>query len=122
APPAGNIDGFKSLLWNEHELRAGWRLLIYLLLFGLIASAESFLVIALHLPQVTRTEMTARGLLVQECIGMLAAFAAAAILGLVEGRDFGIYGLPAEGAFRKTFWTGVVWGIAMITAMIMLIW
>jgi uncharacterized protein len=122
APPAGNIDGFKSLFWNEYEMRAGWRLLVYLLLFGLIASAESLLAIALQLPQVTRTEITARGLLIQECIGMFAALAAAAMTGRLEGREFGVYGLPAAAGSAKRFWTGVAWGIVMISTMILLIW
>jgi membrane protease YdiL (CAAX protease family) len=52
---------------------------------------------------------------------MLAAFAAAAILGVLEGRPFGVYGLPATAAFGARFWQGIVWGLAMITGMILLI-
>ena len=122
APPVGGIQGFKAILWNERELKAGWRLLIYVLLFGLFAAAESFLAIALHFPQVTRSEITATGLLIQECIGMIAALAAAAIMGQLEGRSFGVYGLPGAGAFGTRFWQGIVWGMAMIAAMILLIW
>jgi membrane protease YdiL (CAAX protease family) len=121
APPGGTINGPKAILWNEHELRAGWRLLIFLLLFALFASAETFLTIALHLPQVTRGELTATALLLQEGLGAIAAMAAAAILGLLERRAFGVYGLPGAEAFGARFWQGMAWGIVMITAMIMLI-
>ena len=75
----------------------------------------------MHFPQATRTDITASGLLVQEAILMFAALAAAAILGVLEGRPFGIYGLPGAAAFGARFWQGIVWGLAMITAMILLI-
>jgi len=38
APPDGNIDGPKAIFWNERELRAGWRLVIYLVLFFAFAT------------------------------------------------------------------------------------
>jgi membrane protease YdiL (CAAX protease family) len=121
APPGGTPDWAKDIFWNEREFRAGWRLLIYLLIFGLFVGAGTFLSIALHFPQVTRTIMTPTGLLIQESIGVIAAIAAAAIMGLLEGRAFGAYGLPGAGAFGMRFCQGVAWGLAMITAIISLI-
>jgi CAAX protease family protein len=121
APPRGNIDGVKAILWNERELRAGWRLVIYFLLFIGFAVGETFLAVALHFPVPSRTNITASGLLVQEAILMYAAFAAAAILGLLERRPFGVYGLPGTGAFGARFWQGVIWGLAMISGIILLI-
>lgn len=121
APPGGAIDGPKAIFWNERELRAGWRLLIYLLLFTLFASGGIFLTIALHFPQVTRGGITAAAMLVQEAVGAIAAMAAAAILARLERREFGAYGLPGAEAFGARFWQGMFWGIVMITAMIFLI-
>src|SRR6202049_2387547 len=83
APPAGTIDGISVFLWNERELRAGWRLLIYLVLFLAFGGAASFAAVHLHLPLVTPTDITASGLLVQEAILLSAAFAAGAILGVL---------------------------------------
>src|ERR1700676_3667791 len=76
APPAGPIDGARAIYWNERELRAGWRLLLYLVLFVAIGGAESFAAFRLHLPAVSYTNITATGLLVQEVILVCAAFAA----------------------------------------------
>jgi uncharacterized protein len=121
APPAGPIDGIRAILWNERELRAGWRLLIYLVLFLAFGGAESFAAVLLHLPIVTPTNTTASGLLVQEVILLSAAFAAAAILGVLEGRGFADYGLPGTAAFGRRFWQGVVWGLVIISGMILLI-
>jgi membrane protease YdiL (CAAX protease family) len=72
-------------------------------------------------PQVTQSNPTPSGLLVQEGIGMIAALLAAFVLGLLEGRPFGVYGLPRAEAFGARFWQGLVWGLAMITTMTLLI-
>jgi uncharacterized protein len=121
APPGGNIDGLKVIFWNEHELRAGWRLLGYLVLFFVFASAGSRLTTILNLPRVTPTNTNALGLLVQEALLMIAALAPAVILGILEGRPFGVYGLPGVSAFRARFWQGILWGLAMIAVMLLLI-
>jgi hypothetical protein len=121
APPAGVLGGVGAIFWNERELRAGWRLVIYLVCFGILATAAIYTAVLLHLPQVSRADPSAAGLFGQEAILMVAAFAAAAILGLLEGRPFGAYGLPGADAFGARFWQGAVWGLAMIAGMILLI-
>ena len=122
APPGGNIDGLKAIFWNERELRAGWRLVIFVVLFLAFAAVEFVLAVRLHLPQVTRTNINASGLLVQEAVMMIAALAAAAILGALEGRPFAAYGLPpGAAAFGARFRQGIAWGFVMITGMILLI-
>jgi len=120
-PPAGPISGARAIFWNEREFRAGWRLLIYLLFFFLFALGATFLTMALHLPQMARTGMTATSMAVQECVLLVAALAAAAIMGMLEDRPFGGYGLPRAAAFGAGFRQGVAWGIAMITGTIVLI-
>jgi uncharacterized protein len=120
-PPPGPISGARFIFWNEHELRAGWRLLIYLLLAVVFTLLGGLLAKALHLPQVSRTELTATAMLVQDGIGILAALVAAAIMGMIEDRPFGGYGLPGSAAFGARFWQGALWGIAMIAAIVFLI-
>jgi membrane protease YdiL (CAAX protease family) len=121
APPPGAIDGISIVFWNERELRAGWRLSIYFAIFFAVGGAESFAALLLHLPIVTPTEINASALLVQEIILLSAALAAAAIIGVLEGRGLGDYGLPGTTAFGSRFWQGLVWGLAMISGMILLI-
>jgi membrane protease YdiL (CAAX protease family) len=121
APPVGKLDGATAIFWNEHEFRAGWRLAIYLVLFSLLASAGVLLTIVARLPLPTRTNPSPSGLLVQEGIGMIAALLAAVVMSLLEGRPFGVYGLPRAEAFGTRFWQGLAWGLAMITTMILLI-
>jgi membrane protease YdiL (CAAX protease family) len=121
APPDGNNGGVKAILWNEHELRSGWRLVMYAVMLSGFAALETFLAFRLHLPMAVNFNINASSLLVQELILVNAAFAAAAIMGRLEGRPFGIYGLPGSDAFKAHFWQGIVWGLAMITAMVLLI-
>jgi membrane protease YdiL (CAAX protease family) len=121
SPPAGSLTRVQAVFWNARELRAGWRLTIYIVIFFVFAALESGLALLLRLPMVTRTDMTATGLLVQEAVLTIAALAAAAILGVLEGRRFGEYGLPGAAAFGARFWQGVLWGLVMISAMILLI-
>jgi CAAX protease family protein len=120
-PPEGPVSGAKAVFWNQREFRAGWRLLIYLLFVVLFTLAGTFLATALHFPQITRAGVTATSMLVQECLGLIAVFAAAAIMGLLEARPFGGYGLPRAAAFGARFWQGAAWGIAMIAGIIFLI-
>ena len=121
APPSGPVTGARAIFWNERELRAGWRLAVFVLLAFLFASGGLFLTLALHVPQVPRNSVTPAALLAQEGIGFLATLAAAAIMALVERRPFGGYGLRGAGAFGARFWQGAAWGIAMITAILLLI-
>jgi membrane protease YdiL (CAAX protease family) len=120
-PPEGPVRGMNAVFWNEREFRAGWRLLVYLLFAVLFALAGVFLAAALHFPQVMRTALTPTSMLIQESTMLMAVLAAAAIMGLLEGRSFGVYGLPRAGVFGARFWQGAAWGIAMIAAIILLI-
>lgn len=105
---------------NEDEMRAGWRFLIYVVLMILMILVLSFTAYALHLP-LPPTRMDATALLIQEIILAGGAFGAALLMGKFEQRTIGTYGLPARSAFRRHFWQGTGWGLAMITAIILLI-
>ena len=120
-PPVHSTGFLRTILWNDRELRAGWRLLVYLLLAFLFTTVATFAAVMLHLPQISRAAVTAGSILTQDGLGVLAALAAAAIMAMLESRRFGDYGLPLAGAFRAPFWQGAAWGIGMITAMLLLI-
>lgn len=105
---------------NERELRAGWRLAIYVVLTVAIVLICGWVVSLVHL--LSRAyRMDAGAVLIQELILAAGGFGAAIILGKFEKRSFGVYGLPAGEAFRSRFWQGAVWGFVMISAIILLI-
>jgi hypothetical protein len=58
------------------------------------------------------------GLMLDEFGVLVAAVLPALILGRVERRPWGVYGLPGRQAFGKLFWTGTVWGFAGITLLL----
>lgn len=121
APPLGPVTGAKAIFWNEEELRAGWRLAIFIVLVLLFATLGTLVLVIRRAPLPIHGAFTPAGMIAQESIQFLAVLAASAIMSLAEGRPFGAYGLPRAGAFGARFWQGVVWGIAMITATIFLI-
>lgn len=111
----------RRIFMNERELRAGWRLLIYVVLMMLIVLVLGFIGLALHLPVMRPSKISATVMLANELMLVAGAFGAALILGRFERRPFGLYGLPARAAFRRHFWQGLAWGFVMITAAILLI-
>lgn len=119
APPST----FRRIFFNERELRAGWRLSIYIVVGFLILLVLQLTAVSLHLPLPTRgvKEMAPTGAFTSELLDIIAAFGAAMLLGKFERRTIGTYGLPAREAFRGRFWQGVVWGLGMISVMILLI-
>ncbi len=89
--------------------------------YVLILFVETILAKALYLPQIAQTGLTAPSLLLHDGMGTIAVLAAAGIMAMLEHRPFGGYGLPRAAAFGARFCQGAGWGIAMITATILLI-
>jgi uncharacterized protein len=52
---------------------------------------------------------------------MLAAILPGFLMARIEGRPFGDFGLPAQRAFRRNFWIGTLWGIASLTALMLVL-
>jgi len=57
-----------------------------------------------------------------ETLLFVSVFAAAAFMGKVERRSFADYALPLRGAFGRRFWEGVVWGLAALSALVLVMW
>lgn len=96
---------------------------IRLLIWAGIAFFPLVLILALHIggkrnPGVltVQTELPVRAL--------AAFFAALAtwIVARIEKRSLDDYGLPPRQAFGKRFWEGAVWGFAMLSAILLVLW
>jgi membrane protease YdiL (CAAX protease family) len=98
-------------------LRAGGRLLLYVALWRLF----SFLLDALVSRTVPQAAPEVWQDLAVESKRMIAVLLPAVVMAAVEKRPFGDYGLPRCGAFGKSFWMGVAWGILAITALVLAI-
>lgn len=104
---------------GEQGLRAGWRLLIYLLIVVAVAFGLTLLVRTLIGAQ--RGTPPPWALLSSEIANFGVVFGAAWVMSLIEKRPVGSYGLSARDAFRKTFWLGVLLGLLEISVLIGLI-
>jgi len=114
APPRRN-----PVLFNEHGLRAGWRLLIYILLVFGISVSISFIARRIHPP--TGAIPSPPAVFLQEALGFAVVFGCALIMSRIERRSPGDYGLPIAEAFGRKFWLGMLLGLVEISVLIGLI-
>ena len=80
-----------------------------MLLSGLLKDIEPHVAIKLWLDMIT------------ELGSFVVVAIPAVVMGWIEKRPFGDYGLPRRGAFGKSFWVGMVWGIVAMTALMLAI-
>ena len=58
-------------------------------------------------------------MLLEEFGRLLAALIPALVLATVERRPWRVYGLPGSGVVGKRFWTGILWGFAAISLLML---
>ncbi len=103
----------RTVFLGPDGLRAGWGLAFYVAMFyplqfviGRWAGSGALEVGGLW------------GLMLDEFGVLVAAVLPALVLGRVERRPWGVYGLPVRKAFGKLFWAGAAWGFAGITLLL----
>lgn len=124
SPPApAKASPLRRTFLGPNGIRAGWRFLIYLVLL------LCFWGIGFRIPPVSRMQRSAaKGTLtpafefVIEVVFISSAFLAAFIMSRIEKGRFASYGIPLKGAFGRLFWQGVVWGLALESLEILLIY
>lgn len=102
-------------------IRVGWRLLLFLLFFALLAAALQYLVMRLpglgNAMRMTHTgTFTPLGLFGYELANIVSVFAAMAAMAKIEKRRVGDYGLtPLPGAAKRLA-LGFAFGLLMVSA------
>ena len=110
-PPRSSV--LHRVLYGPSELRAGWRLLIFLaIVIALITANNAMVRLLLH----GRDNATL--FLVRETMDFLIFLFASWIMGRIEGRTIADYGLPWRRMFRVQFWQGVLLGFASLTGLL----
>lgn len=104
---------------NSTEVRAGWRLLIFLSVF--IAASAILAFMGRGFIRISTHHFTPLTLAMGDGVALLAALAAAGVMAALEHRSFYDYGLPWRSAFQAQFWFGAVWGWAALTLLLLLI-
>lgn len=118
--PAPPPEGIASKIFlNENGVRGIWRLLIY----SGIVTALGFigLVVFQTLAGPTRAVFSLAYWFPYEALCFTVVFGAALIMGRIEGRSPGVYGLPLREAFGKLFWQGCLLGLIEVSALVGLI-
>ena len=103
----------RTVFLGPRGLRAGWGFAFYVAMFYPL----QFVAIRWAGSQ----QLGANGLwsmMLEEFGLLLAAALPALVLGRVERRAWGVYGLPGRGALGKLFWVGSVWGFGSITLLL----
>jgi len=104
---------------GPNGIRAGWRLLIFLLIMGaLMAGAGAVAVLLFSKGKQPNVPFTAPAVAISEGILFFCALLASWIMAKIEGRTLADYGLPVREAFGKNFWQGTLIGFASITALL----
>jgi len=113
--------GVKPMFVGPHGLRAGWRVLMFLTMFGILFGG--FVLVRAGGPQGLREQyrnqshIAVTPLLMggSEAIAMLFLCIAALVMGKLEHRKFSEYGLPLPQALGKDFWIGSLSGFLAIS-------
>src|SRR5579871_5640688 len=105
----------RTLFMGPDGLRPGWGIAFYGVMFYLL----QWIAVA-GLPNWLSSRV-ASGITeaLMELALLVAAVVPALVLGKVEKRPWGSFGLPLRRAFGKLFWWGAIWGFAGITLLML---
>jgi membrane protease YdiL (CAAX protease family) len=103
----------RTVFLGPDGLRAGWGLAFYVAMFYLLQ-----FMVSQWAGSVALGVNGLWGLMLDEFVALVAAVVPALVLGKVERRRWGVYGLPGRQVFGKLFWVGAVWGFAAITLLL----
>src|ERR1700683_1388938 len=121
--------GLKSIFVGPNGLRAGWRVLMFIVLSAVLLG--SFVLIRAGGPEAFReqyknqnqSQITVTPLLMggSEALTLLVLCIAALAMGKIEHRKLAEYGLPLRLALRKDFWVGSLIGFSAISGTLLTI-
>ncbi len=114
-----------SILYGPNGLRAGWRILIFLLIIACIAGviylAGQYAAHKLG-PRPTnpgqQTTLEPGLIAIGDATTFLLLLLACWIMTKIERRKISHYGLPLRTPFPKNFWAGLLWGFLAITGVL----
>jgi len=120
----GDCTLLRRIFFADRGLRAGWRLLIFLLL--LVAFETVIRKGLIQVPGLYRVlkagqngTISPQYEFVFETALIAGLFLSAGIMARIERRPLGSYGTPLRGAFGKLFWQGAFWGLILESAEIL---
>jgi membrane protease YdiL (CAAX protease family) len=116
--PASLATVRRSIFIGSQGLRAGWRLLVFVLLVVALGGAAS--VVLRKFAGSMGTDFSIGNVVLSELVQFGIVLIASLLMGRFERRTIGDYGLPFRLAFQRQFWTGALWGFAMLSIIVAL--
>jgi len=125
-PPA-QPSALRIVFIGKDGLRAGWSLLIYVVILGALVSSVTLIAHRFH-PQPTHAEMAkitqnmpAKLFLLNEAVPFLIVFLVTWIMSKIERRPNSVYGF---GGARKLpqFFAGLAWGVTCLSLLVLILW
>jgi uncharacterized protein len=114
-----------KIFYGPNGLRAGWRMLIFLLILGCIVGAIR---LAAHYAAILsgappnkpaqQTTLTPGLVAIGEAVTFGLILFVSWIMALIERRKISHYGLPLRTPFPKNFWVGLLWGFLAISGVL----
>jgi uncharacterized protein len=100
------------IFYGPRELRAGWRLLIFVAMVAALMAAGNLVV------RKTVPDSGVASQLANKLVNIFAFLMASLVMGRIEGRSLGDYGLPWRQMFGARFWQGTAIGFVGVTALL----
>jgi uncharacterized protein len=116
---------FHRIFFGDEGLRAGWGILLFVLLcFG-----SNYTIIRLHLlpaqpqtnPAQSSPELAPVPSIISEGVMLLLVSLATLILSRIERRPVTVYGLGGSGRLRL-FLHGLFWGLVLLSVLVLVLW
>jgi membrane protease YdiL (CAAX protease family) len=100
----------RRVFFGPHGLRAGWSLLIFLLIENVVEAIVFFT--ATKIWKIDGHQAwTPQFLILGETVEFLIALGSTLVMTRIERRDLATYGFPLRRAFGARFWEGAAWGV-----------
>lgn len=116
---------FKSLFVGVNGVRSGWRVLLYCAVLAALVSSFVLVIwvvrVWLAVPKQPATVLTpGRAALIEGAL-LLGVLLTSAIFGRFEKHSLADYGLPVRGAAAARFLEGLLWGVALMSSVLLVL-
>jgi uncharacterized protein len=102
-------------------LRAGWRLLVFVVLFAVALFVAEFGGATLLRPLLSKRDLFLF-YFAPPALAFVALLLAACAMAAIERRSVSDHGLPWRRMFRSQFWMGIGLGVGSLSALLLLMW
>jgi uncharacterized protein len=118
-----NAIGLREVMIGPRGLRAGWRLVIFLLMLVAMGAVARTIIIRFLIPAgFAPDQFTPSSVAVPDAFFVCIIAVAAWVMSKIEGRQIGQYGLPVKQGLMKQLWLGLWMGFLASSATVLIIY